>query len=108
MRPISMRLARARNLMMALVAIAALSSCGGDTNVTAPPPPPTTVLLKDIVIPNLPSPYYHFEYDAQGKVSSASFASGLTTYEVDFSGERITEMKNNTPANHDRLIYVYD
>lgn len=99
---------RVRNLAMTLVAIAGLSSCGSDTTVTAPPPPTTTVLLKDIVIPNLPSPYYHFEYDAQGKVSSASFASGLTTYEVDFAGERIAEMRNNTIANHDRLVYVYD
>ena len=108
MRSISMRVTRARNLMITLVGIAALSSCGSDTSVTAPPPPPTTVLLKDIVIPNLPSPYYHFEYDAQGKVSTASFASGFTTYQVAFAGERITEMTNNTIANRDRLVYVYD
>jgi hypothetical protein len=108
MRSGAMRDARVRNLVMTLIAIAGLTSCGRDTTMTAPPPPPTTVLLKDIVIPNLPSPYYHFEYDAQGKVGSVSFASGLTTYDVAFAGERITEMRNNTIANHDRLVYVYD
>ena len=35
-------------------------------NTPPPPPPPDQVrkvLLKDITIPNLPSPYYHFEYN---------------------------------------------
>ena len=96
-----------RNLVLTMIAIAGVSSCSGDTTVTAPPPP-TTGLLKDIVVPSLPSPYYHFDYDGQGKVSSVSFASGLTTYEVIYAGERITELRNNTIANHDRLVYVYD
>ena len=35
-----------------------------------PPPPPTAVVrLKDMEIPNLPSPYYRFEYDSAGKVA---------------------------------------
>jgi hypothetical protein len=106
-RSISMRVTRVRNLVITMIAVAGLSSCSGDLKVTAPPPP-ASVLLKDIVIPNLPSPYYHFEYDGQGKVSSVSFASGLTTYDVTYAGERISEMRNNTIANHDRLVYVYD
>ena len=96
-----------RNLAITVLAAAAMSACGDDAGITAPPPP-TTVLLKDIVIPNLPSPYYHFEYDTQGKVSSVSFASGLTTYAVTYGGDRITEMKNNTTVNQDRLVYLYD
>jgi hypothetical protein len=103
-----MRPIRLRNLVMTLTAVAGLASCSGDTSMTAPPPPATTVLLKDIVIPRLPSPYYHFEYDAQGKVSSVSFASGLTTYAAAYAGDRIAELRNNTVANHDRLVYVYD
>ncbi len=107
MRPMSMQAARVRNLMIAMAAVAALSACRDDATVTAPPPT-TSVLLKDIVISRLPSPYYHFEYDGQGNVSSVSFASGLTTYDVTYAGGRITEMSNNTIVNHDRLVYVYD
>jgi hypothetical protein len=66
------------------------------------------VLLKDIVMPRLPSPYYHFEYDADGKASSVSFASGLNTYAVVYAGGKVSEMRNNTFVNHDRLVYVYD
>jgi hypothetical protein len=73
-----------------------------------PPPPPPTVLLKDIVIPTLPSPYYHFEYDATGRIAVASFASGLTNYDVTYDGGRIAELRNNILVNHDRLVYVYD
>ncbi|MGH2649438.1 MAG: hypothetical protein ACRDE8_17790, partial [Ginsengibacter sp.] len=74
----------------------------------SPDPPPTTVLIKDIVIPNLPSPYYHFEYDATGKVKFVSFASDLNRYNVLYNGERITEMQNNIIVNKDKLQYLYD
>lgn len=107
MRSISMRFALSRNLVITLIAVVGLSACGSDAGITNPPPP-ASVLLKDIVIPHLPSPYYHFEYDGQGIVSSVSFASGLTTYDVTYAAGRIGEMKNNTIANHDRLVYVYD
>jgi hypothetical protein len=106
MRSISMRFTLVRNLVITMIAVAGLSSCSGD-RVTAPPSP-ASVLLKDIVIPNLPSPYYHFEYDGQGIVSSISFASALTTYDVTYAAGRISELKNNTVTNHDRLVYVYD
>lgn len=102
-----MRVTRVRNLVITMIAVAGLSSCSGDLKVTAPPPP-ASVLLKDIVIPRLPSPYYHFEYDGQGRVSSVSFASGLTTYNVTYAAGRISEIRNNAIANQDRLVYVYD
>jgi len=66
------------------------------------------VLLKDIEIPHLPSPFYHFEYNAEGKVTGASFASGLTMYNVVYNGGRIIEMKNNIVVNKDRIQYFYD
>lgn len=103
-----MRATRVRNLVIAMLAVAGLTGCGSDGGITAPPPPAASVLLKDIVIPHLPSPYYHFEYDGQGKVSSVSFASGLTTYNVTYAAGRISEARNNTIVNHDRLVYVYD
>jgi hypothetical protein len=90
-----------------MIAVAGLSACGSDAGITNPPPP-TGVLLKDIVISRLPSPYYHFDYDGQGNVSSVSFASGLTKYDVAYASGRISQMQNNTTVNHDRLVYVYD
>jgi len=66
------------------------------------------ILLKDITIPNLPSPYYHFEYGADSLVTKASFASDYTMYDVLYSGGRISEMRNNIIVNHDTLRYSYD
>jgi hypothetical protein len=73
-----------------------------------PDPPVQAVLLKDIEIPHLPSPYYHFEYNTAGKVSFVSFASGLNKYNVIYDGGRISEMRNNIIVNNDTLRYSYD
>jgi hypothetical protein len=99
------------HLIITMVAAVGLVSCVGDVTITTPPlfpPPSATVLLKDVVVPSVPSPYYHFDYDAEGKVSSVSFASGFATYDVTYAAGRISEMRTSTPANHDRLVYVYD
>lgn len=73
-----------------------------------PPPPVSAVLVKDIMLEHLPSPYYHFEYDASKKVSFVSFASDFTRYNVLYDGARISEMRNNILVNKDRLLYSYD
>jgi len=93
-----------------LILVAAALACNGESGTTAPTPPPPTppVLLKEIVIPNLPSPFYHFDYDTEGRVSAASYASELFIYDVVYEGSRISEMRNNILVNHDRLQYVYD
>jgi len=94
--------------------VAALAACNDDTSTTAPtttpppPPPAPAVLLKDIIIPNLPAPYYHFEYDATGRASFASFASDFFRYDLTYDGGRLSEMRNNILVNHDELKYVYD
>gem|GEM_PF-6222740 len=79
---------------------------------TPPPPPPPDpvkkVLLKDITIPNLPSPYYHFEYNSDSLVTKVDFASGFSIYDVLYSGNNIAEMRNNIIVNHDTLRYLYD
>lgn len=79
---------------------------------TEPPQPPIPrvkqFLLKDITIPNLPSPYYHFEYSPDSLITKADFSSGFTIYDVLYNGNRITEMRNNISVNHDTLRYVYD
>lgn len=92
-----------------LVLVLAASACSRDARLsTEPPPPPGTVLLKDDVASNLPSPFYHFEYDGSGRITAASYASGLFVYELAYAGGRLSEMRNNTSVNHDRLVYTYD
>lgn len=112
---IGQRFVRRSSLLAVTLAV---FGCGRDTMATAPtttpppppppPPPAANVFLKDIVIPLLPSPYYHFEYDTTGRVTAVSFASGLTMYDVTYDGDRIAELRNNIIVNHDRLVYSYD
>jgi hypothetical protein len=105
-----------RRIQHTLILAALAAACAGEPGTTGPesppppppPPPPPAVLLKEIMIPNLPAPYYHFEYDGSGRVSEASFASGYTNYAVTYEGDRITALANNTAGNHDRLEYSYD
>jgi hypothetical protein len=94
--------------IMALAAV--VVSC---TKEHAPHMPPSVgqpkkVLLKDITIPNLPSPYYHFAYNPDSTVTLVDFASGFSMYNVVYSGGKISEMRNNIIVNHDTLRYVYD
>ena len=95
-----------------LILAAALFACNGESGTTAPTPPPSAaspVLLRDIVASNLPSPFYHFEYDTAGRIKFASFASELTRYDVTYDDAgRISEMRNNIVVNHDRLQYFHD
>ena len=93
---------------MTVIAALTLASCSSDRSVTAPPPPPVPVLLKDIVIDRLPSPYYHFDYDANSRPSGISFASSLNSYDLVYDGDRISEMRTTNLVNQDRLVYVYD
>jgi len=64
--------------------------------------------LKEIVLKNLPSPYYHFDYDGSGSIQTASFASGEASYTLQHNGNRISEVKNTSLGNKDRLGYVYE
>jgi len=83
-----------------------MASCKKD--LVSPPAPVKKILLKDIIVPGLPSPYYHFEYRVDSTISNVSFASGFTMYDVFYSGNSISEMRNNIIVNHDTLRYVYD
>ena len=101
---------RYRNSLLSIL-VAAVSACNGESGTTAPKPPvppEPAVLLRDIVISGLPSPYYHFEYDAAGRVVAASFASGLTAYDVVYDGGKISELRNTAIQNGTRLAYLYD
>jgi len=98
--------------LLFIMMVVGLFSCKKERYITpdspSPDPANPSALLKNIVIPNLPSPYYHFEYDTAGKVVFVSFASDFTRYDVVYNGGRISEMKNNIIVNKDRLQYSYD
>ena len=95
-------------ILTAIVATT-LSACSSDRVAAPPPPPPrpTSVLLKDVVYTRLPSPYYHFEYDDAGRMSSASFASGLATYSLHYQSDRISDIDVAAGTVH-KLLYNYD
>ena len=80
---------------IAFFLVAAVAGCGTDsTTATAPQPDPLpAVLLEDIVVPRLPSPYYHFVYDPTGRMTNASFASGLTNYTLSYTSGRLSEIR---------------
>ena len=86
----------------------------GNVEVPSPPdtpteePPAAPVFLKDIVIENLPSPYYHFEYNATGKVSRVSFANRFIDYNVEYNDDKITGLQNNGAGDNNHLQYSYD
>jgi hypothetical protein len=87
-------------------------SCSKDQATGNNPPPPSEpakkVLLKDITIPHLPSPFYHFEYNTDSSVKKVDFASGFSIYDVLYRGDTISEIRNNILVNHDTLRYIYD
>jgi hypothetical protein len=73
-----------------------------------PPAQPPGSLLKEIVIPNLPSPYYHFEYNSDGKLTSTSFASGFEVSNIIYNGNRVSEVRDVLPPNSNKLQYLYN
>jgi hypothetical protein len=99
------------NYFLPVLIFVVLLSCKKEHKPVIVEPPATPVkhiLLKDITIPNLPSPYYHFEYNTDSLVTKADFGSDFTMYDVFYSGGKISEMRNNILVNHDTLRYSYD
>jgi hypothetical protein len=92
-----------------MIVILLSTSCTKNPNPVSPPPVhENKILLKDIVLSNLPSPYYHFEYRTDSVATKASFASDLNMYDIVYDGSRIAEMRSNTFTNKDTLRYQYD
>src|SRR5689334_4476402 len=90
-------------------ALTLITACGGDTPITNPGDQPLpTVRLKEIVIDRLPSPYYHFDYDATGRITAASYSGGFGSYEVRYTGDRIDRMINSGAAALAHIQYIYD
>ncbi|QEC66015.1 hypothetical protein FRZ67_01355 [Panacibacter ginsenosidivorans] len=67
-----------------------------------------TVLLKDMIIRNLPSPYYHFEYDDSAFITTVNYQSSAGVYTLSYLNGRIIQIQNNTAVNKERLQYVYE
>ena len=70
---------RYRLVLLILIFVVTLLSCRKENRDDPPNPPPSPqiekkVLLKDITIPHLPSPYYHFEYNSDSLCTKANFA----------------------------------
>jgi hypothetical protein len=101
-------------------ALATAAACASDAKITdpssgsPPPPPPAKVLLKDVLVEHLPSPFYHFDYDAAGTITGVSYASGLFDYDVGYLADgRIGELRNGVlvgtgRVTRDRIVYAYD
>lgn len=81
------------------------SACKPDRDIKPAPVEGIAPRLKEIVATNLPSPYYHFIYDAAGKVSSISYASGLLQYDLEYKGDRLIKMDDAVTG--DMLSYSY-
>src|SRR6185503_17012902 len=99
---------RSMRPVIALSAILLINSCSESTTPLELPNPATTTFLKDIVVPNLPSPYYHFEYDEDGVMQVASFASGFFSYQLSYANGRLSTQQNMTGSSHDLVAYDYD
>lgn len=102
---------------LAVVALTLFSCKKEDHTPVVPPPVPPPVpspvrvpaiLLKEIDITGQAAHFYQFAYNGDSTISRAGFASGLALYDVFYSGNRIAEMRDFTPANKDTLRYVYD
>jgi len=103
---------QAMRQIVVLLLILATVACGKDDWPIKHPPASQphdrhTVLLKDLQWTNLPSPYYHFDYDDSGYITHASFSSGLRIYDLEYANQRIKQLRSNTLANKDRLVYLY-
>ncbi|HEX6600258.1 MAG TPA: hypothetical protein VF034_13115 [Gemmatimonadaceae bacterium] len=97
-----------RTSLLVLAGVLALAACSDDASITDPDPlVPPAALLKDIVIPNLPSPYYHLEYDAAYRIRHVSFAADARAYDVVRAGNRIEKLVG-TAGSRDTLVYAYD
>ncbi len=100
-------------LMVMLFFAACKKDNANEGNAPVPVPIPTPVQLddtarvrlKDIVSTNLPSPYYHFEYDNQKYVTRINFASGLDRYMLQYENKRVKRMINTINGN--QLLYTY-
>ena len=95
------------SVLLFLVAI----SCRKDS-IKNPPPPvedpvsdARTILLKSIIEPGLPNPYFSLSYDANGFATGINFADNFQMYQVDYKNNRVDKVTNT--KNPQTLQYYY-
>ena len=100
---------QAKHIILVSILVTAVSCHKGTTPDPKPDPPANTnvIRLKDMNERNLPSPFYHFEYNDSGDITHASFSSGLGIYDVIYDGRKILRMENKNQPNGDTLRYGY-
>lgn len=107
-----------KKLLSICFAVAVISCRKGDCPPEEDPKQPDApvadipaIRLKDMSVEKLPSPNYHFVYNDSGYITQVSYASGLTQYDITYSGKKILKIETNKDApfdiNKDRLDYEY-
>ena len=91
-----------RQLLTGSMIITVIAIACHKNPVSQPAPPIVTPVLKvkDINEKNLPSPFYHFEYDDSGKITLAGYSSSLRIYDVNYNGSHIESMENIADLSH--------
>ncbi|HEX5655128.1 MAG TPA: hypothetical protein VFX58_18760 [Chitinophagaceae bacterium] len=94
-----------------MLLLAACSKNEGPAGPVIPPPPgepgdSRAIRLKEITERNLPSPFFHFEYNDSGYATKINFAQGLFMYELHYNNRRLQQMINT--RNGDLLRYEYN
>jgi hypothetical protein len=99
------------NLSLALTVLTGFvlltGSCRKEDDQGQAPPPPKVgqPLLKEIIIQNLPSPYFRFDYNSDSSAKEISFASGLSTWLVEYDNRKIKSLTNVKQPS--KLFYFY-
>jgi hypothetical protein len=97
-------------IIASAILLTAFIACRKNENTPSSPPYPPpddarTVLLKEVVAPSLPSPYFHFTYDEQRYVKQINFASGFAIYNLEYENKRVKKITNI--QNNNSLLYTY-
>ena len=107
----SLKKNKAMKRIVTALLVLVLASCGKD-EPTIPIPVPTdtlsdarTVLLKQVVVQNLPSPFFKFVYDEDHFVTEASFASSLDVYKMEYEDKRVKKVSNTKNGRY--MLYNY-
>lgn len=106
------------NYWLLLLFVSVVVSCRKET--TDPPPPPISEVptvptgsdtqvfrIKDINYVNLPSPYYHFDYNDSGYITNMTYVSGLWNFGFSYADKKLRQMQNDIIVNKDKMKYEY-
>lgn len=93
--------------ILVLLPLAVACSKDPDSTPQTPPNDKAEHKLKEIIWHGLPAPHYQFTYDAAGFITTASYSSGVRSYNLAYANERISTLQSTRTMNTDKLEYVY-